>query len=664
MLLLQALFLWLMVSTLILGGAMLFHRFFPNESPWFGFIVPPVALVVLLNFIEHLVALPVLLYLLPVLLGGIVWLMVTERTFKQPLILPSFLFLASFAFTFGIRCINPDIAFTSDGISDLNMVNNFSQGQTLPPVDTWMPPFHFEWYYDLQHYAASVLERILGVKIGVAYNLSHALLSALTCVLASGAAWRISNGKWWIVLAMPLLIESAATGSSAYLFLTSRTTDLWMTSDLSSGMVNPPDANPIWTWLAHDLPSALAGQSPDEILKHQTLRLQPPGFWTWRDEYHANASGHLLTLLAILVVAELVHARRTMWPWVLAGLTPILAVTASAWALPITALLCWITLPLALLHGRRPVAAGATVIASVTGLMLLWPAFYQVTSSPQAPPIQWIDPIDRVPLLEFLFQWWPILALWICGCVCFRQLSFGLRWVVIVVPLMLIGIELITIDARYNTIEKMWGYTWSAGLVALFPFVAARSGLAYRFVTFILLCSALISFFTFTKTNLTGGGYGAAFHLDGTHYITGDAKNPNDQQKRRMLQLLTQTRHATYLSGKCTWCYNEAPTLAAFTGNRSYIAWSWFESLTNYSNQADDRDKLDNDFYSGAMTNRLQFLQDNRITGVLVWPGDELSDDAVASLRKDLEPAYEYVDCKGLGAKNAGVFLLRPLPQN
>jgi hypothetical protein len=662
MLILQALLLWLIVSLLILGGAMIFHRLFPAESPWFGFLVPPLALVILLNFIEHFFALPVLLYLLPLLLGGIVWQMVSQRGFRPPLVLPSFVFLALFAFTFGIRCIQPDISFTSDGISDLNMVNNFSQGQTLPPTDTWMPPFPFEWYYGLQHYAASILERLMGVKIGVAYNLSHALLSALTCVMAAGAGWRLSGGKLWITLAMPLLIESAATGSSAYLFLTSHTTDLWMTSDLSGGMVNPPDANPIWPWLAHDLPAALIGQSPDEILKHQTLRLQPPGFWTWRDEYHANASGHLITLFSILTIAELAEVRRTIWPWILAAVIPFLAVTASAWALPLTALLCWGSLVLAPLSGRRPAMAGPAVLAACVALMLLWPAFYQVTSSPQAPPIMWINPLDRAPLLEFMVQWWPIVALWICGCVCFRQLSFGVRWIVIVVPLMLIGIELITIDTRYNTIEKMWGYTWAAALVALFPVVAGRAGVAYRFVTFILLGSALISFFTFTKMALDGLGGGAMFHLEGTHYLTGDVQDPNDQQKRQMLQLLTQTKHVTYLSGKCAWCYNEAPTLAAFTGNKSFIAWSWFESLTNYSNEADRREKLDDDFYSGAMTNRLQFLRDNQIGGVLVWPGDELSDDTVASLRKDLEPTYEYIDCKGAGPKNAGVFLLRSPP--
>jgi len=47
--------------------------------------------------------------------------------------------------------------------------------------------------------------------------------------------------------------------------------------------------------------------------------------------------------------------------------------------------------------------------------------------------------------------------------------------------------------------------------------------------------------------------------------------------------------------------------------------------------------------------------------GVIIWPDDDLSDDFLAHLRSELEPTYDYVDCKGDGSKNAGVFLRRPL---
>jgi hypothetical protein len=57
------------------------------------------------------------------------------------------------------------------------------------------------------------------------------------------------------------------------------------------------------------------------------------------------------------------------------------------------------------------------------------------------------------------------------------------------------------------------------------------------------------------------------------------------------------------------------------------------------------------------MANRLDFLRSNRITGVLIWPDDDISDDALNALKNELAPDYNYVDCKGDGPKNAGVFV-------
>ena len=633
---------------------MLFHWLFPEESPWFGFLVPPVAVVLFFNFVEHLFALPSLLLLLPLLLGATVWMWVSGKFYRPALLLPSVIFLVSFAFTFLVRCLHADISFTSDGISDLNMVNNFSQGQALPPPDCWMPGYHFEWYYDLQHYGASIVERLLNIKIGVAYNLAHALISALTCVAGAAAAWRISGGKIWITAAVPFLLESASTGTTAYLLLFCHSNDLWLPFDLSGGMTLPhPDNNPVWqsplwNWLNWDPRPAVAHLQPPA-----TLRLQVPGIWTWRDEYHANASGHLLSLFSIAVIVELVQEKKAIWPWVLALITPLLAVTASAWALPMTTLLCWGMVGIAYAYGYRPASNRATIVTLFIALTLLWPAVYNATSSPEFPPSGWIDPKDRVPILEFLVQWWPIILLWICGLVCVRSLSISLRWVLVIVPVMLIGIEMITIDSRYNTIEKMWGYTWGAGLVALFPFVASRTAVAFRLVTVVLLLSAFCGFYAFVHDLFLGTWDGAAFHLEGTAYIT------NDDQKGRMLQILGQSKHKVFLSGKSEYCYNEAPALAVFTNNKSYIAWYWFESLTNFIKEADYRKKLNDDFYSGAMTDRLHFLESNQIDGVLIWPDDGISDEQLDALKKELASAYDYTDCKGEGAKNAGVFLHR-----
>ena len=68
--------------------------------------------------------------------------------------------------------------------------------------------------------------------------------------------------------------------------------------------------------------------------------------------------------------------------------------------------------------------------------------------------------------------------------------------------------------------------------------------------------------------------------------------------------------------------------------------------------------------YSGEMKDRLDFLKSKHIAGVIIWPGDEISDDSLAALRKELESVYDYIDCKGNGEKNAGVFVLRNPEKN
>ena len=123
---------------------------------------------------------------------------------------------------------------------------------------------------------------------------------------------------------------------------------------------------------------------------------------------------------------------------------------------------------------------------------------------------------------------------------------------------------------------------------------------------------------------------------------------------------MNRTKHVTYLTGKCiNFNYYEAPALAVFTENRSYATWTYFESVANYREEAEYREKQNNDFYSGAMLKRLQFLQSHNVHGVIVWPDDNISNDALEALAKELDSDYEYIDCRGDGDKNAGVFVLR-----
>jgi len=701
MLLLRALLLWSLVSLHVVAGAVLFRRLFGRESNWYGVLVPMLAFCMFLNFIENFIPIHSLLWLLPFTTIGSILLLVrpsiTWEEFRhlinpvpahasgpaavpadEPssdrsglwgeglrpaapapikpalsvfswdgLRLPLGIFLVSFAFTFFIRCVEPDILPSSDGLADLNLLANFTKGETLPPTDGWMPPFKLQYYYTFHHYAASLLTRLLGVDIGTGYNLSHALLSAFTCFVAAAAAWRIT-GRVWITLLLPFMIESAATGSSAYLLLTEPDPSPWIMDNLSGGLnyhdgSDHHDNNPIWKLLA---------TAPHR----ERLELQVPGFWTWRDEYHSNAAGHFLTLFAVWLLMELAANERRNWPWIAAVLVPFIAILSSTWALPITALLCGGGLAIALLSKRRPENPTFVFIAVAVGLVCVWPTLQPTFSGPNSPPVMWNHIEWRTPLYEFLIQWWPIYTLWLSLFFVWNKLPAGLKWAHAAVPFMLIAIEFINIDqGRYNTIEKMWGYTYGVGLVAFFSAVAMRPGIGYRLLTGVLLFSAIISLFGWLHTTFRWVDWKkSAWHLEGNGVLR------NDPQRARLLQVLSQLRNATLLTGKVEWAYNSSPAVAVFSGNQTYIAWTFSEERYGHKGENDYRAQQVNDFYAGKAPDPLGFLTSHSIAAVVIWPDDNIPDDLVTTLKGQLEPYFNYIDCRGDGSNNAGVFMYQP----
>jgi hypothetical protein len=284
----------------------------------------------------------------------------------------------------------------------------------------------------------------------------------------------------------------------------------------------------------------------------------------------------------------------------------------------------------------------------------MWPSLMPLFSSPIPTPVMWNHHEWRTPLIEFLIQWWPVIILWVSLVFVWPRLSTPVKWATLVVPLMLIGIENINIeDGRYNTIEKMWGYTYGAGLVAFFSAVAMRRAIAFRLVTVIILASASVALFGWMRWDL----HWNAWHLEGDGILR------QDPQRTRLLQVLSQFHRKTVLTGKVDWDYYDSPALAVFSGNRDYIAWTWAEEHYGHQGENDFRAAQVNDFYAGKTADPLGFLTGNSIQAVVIWPDDKISDNLLATLKTKLAPNYVYVDCRGDGSDNAGVFLRQPAPR-
>lgn len=642
MLFFSDLVLWLLISFHFVGAATVFRRLFPDESPWLGYLIPPLLFVMVLNFIEHLVALPSLLWLLPVTLGGFCWSIFSPGYSWKGLRVPTFFFLFAFAFNFAIKCFHPEIP-TNDAMADMNRILDFCFGEKLPPTDGWLPPFDHRWYYTYQHYAASVVKRLFNLDIGTAYNTTFTVLNALVCFTGTGIAYLASGYRAWVAFLIMLAIESGFTGSTPSLILTMKDVDFGYATDLNEG------------WRAHD-PNPMF-----QLLKnspHEALVLEDPGHWIWEDQFHANLSGFLMTFLAAFTTLEALGTRRGNWPWICLLAIPALTLVAATWYFLLTSILCLGALIVALSLRRKPENRAFVLIGTIIALGLLWPTLTAFTSWPHHQSLIW-TPVDwRTPFWVFVFQWWPIYLPWLACFFLWRRMNAGMRWLHFSIFLLYMFVELFNVgDWRWDTIEKMWGAIFGLGLAVLLPpLIVSRNYFCRVVAIFVLFCSLLTLSVRLSRVERWVDWDAGFLRLQGDNYMRHDDYEP------RMLQVLGQLHKSTILAGKCIWNYSPPPGLAVFTENRCYIAWFCSEQICGHGGEAEYRTAQNNAFYAGKMADPLGFLRANQIDAVMIWPDDNISDDLLARLRQQLASAYEYVDCGQKDGKKAGIFLIRPLP--
>jgi hypothetical protein len=633
---------WLLIVHVI-GAAVLFRRFFPRESPWFGFLVPILALLSVLNFIEHYIALPNLGWLLPLTLGGSLWTIFKPGYSWEGLRFPSILFVVTFTFLFGLKCVQPDISTNSEGMSNLIRVLNYSLGGTLPPVDCALPPYDYGGYYTFQHYGAAIVKRLFSLDVGTAYNLSFAFLMAWICLMGAGVAHFISGKKWVAVLTMLILLASSTGSLPILIFYGPRGPDYGLSTSLNLYW-DQPNLSPFAWICAHDK-------------THPILILVPPVYALYWSEFHASLGGAFMTIAAALASVEVFRPGRYNWSWICLLVLPMATIITSAMFFFVVVFYCLGSLIFALLAGRRPSDWKMVCLVGAVGILLLWPSVYSLLSNPLKQTFLWSPAEDRTPLWMFAIEWWPVYLPWLFLCLAWRRLDFMGRWLHAAVPLLLIGVELFTVDDRSFTTEKMWGAIYGAGQVTLLPCLFRQKGPLYRGLGVFLFLNALLCLGALLKVY-----YWDSFDARNFCHIQGDCVVHNDPQEIRLEQALRRLHGATILPGKAYWAFNDAPSVVTFSENRCFIAYTYQEFHAGHEEESLYRCKLNNDFYDGKLADPISFLRSNNIDAVLIWPGDTISDQLLRQIKTSIASDYLYVDCKMDGPNNAGVFFRLNVP--
>jgi uncharacterized membrane protein len=668
MLLLRAALLEFLVCYHVVGAAVLFRRLFPRESPWLAFILPTLMVMFVFNFIEHCVALPELVWLLPVTVAGLGWAMLEPGPLRAPwgapitttrrsdalegMALPTWVFLGIFTWAFGIRCLNPSITCNTEGVADMARVLDFSLGSRLPAVDTWCPPYDHGGYYTFQHYGASLLKRLFALDIGTAYNMGFVLLNTLVIYVGAGAAYYLGGRRTWICLATALVLLANYKGASLLLIIWNTLHpvpnvydifDARLANDIGDGWNDPTRHNPFGWIYSHPPP---------------TLRMFPPAYDLYFPEFHANISGHFLTLATLLAGAETFRENRANWPWVCLLVFPFMCIIAATWFIVTVAVLCAGCLLAALVAGRRP--ESWTWVGVVTGaaLLCIWPSIDTLVAGSASYPVDvhftpWVEYTNP---WEFLIQWWPVIIPWLCLFFVWPRMNLLARWLHVAVPLLLIFFEVVTFADRGLTIEKNWGAIYGAGTVAFLPLVFAVRNSFYRVVSVIFIFIGVVFFAANATMSYDGAWAPDNFRLQG------DIIMQIDPQKKRIEQVLKRFHGVTVLPGKSVYSYNEAPSVVGFSENMCYIAWFMQEDQCGHGGEAQFRDQQTNAFYAGTLPDPVGFLRSNNIAAVMIYPDDKIPDEVLGKIKGELADEYYYVDCKGTdpgATSNAGVFIKR-----
>jgi hypothetical protein len=642
MLLLRVALLAGLICLHVVGGAVVFRKLFPRESPWWGFFLPTLGLVALLDFIEHGLAASQLFWLLPFSTVALVLMLARAGRSWKALRLPGAVFLGVFAFTLTIKCLQPDINFYfTEGMTDTNRILDFCLGDRLPPTDSWLPPYAHSGYYTFMHYGASVLKRLLGVDVGTACNLSSALVSALMLVGAGAAAYSLSRGRVLVTILVVAVVAGGFTGSSPWLTLLRPADPMPIaTIDIGGGVDDPPHA--IFSWF-------LKRDAPDIA-----YRLYTPGSYIYYPEFHATMGGELVAIWLVFAAAEVLLRKRAIFPWIYLIVAPFLAFITCSWDVFMVIVLAGLSLVFAWLIGRWPSRPVSVAVGAALGVVLLWPAVNDLTQGSARQSFHWSMDLFH-DCWTLVFQWWPIYLPWLALCLAWKSMNVPARWLHFVfVPVMLCT-ELFFVFERGTMLEKTWGCAFGMGMVMLYPALFRQKGWACRALAAVIMLTSFASLGAWANGNYTyAGSTDDGLYLEGDHFLKGDPV------LCRMKEVLSRIQGCVVLTGQAHYAWFESPVLPMFTGNRCYLGWTNAEEACGRASEADFRQQQINDFYAGKMTAPLSFLKAGDIAAVMVWPDDKISDAWLESMKTALASEYTYFDCRGAGADNAGIFLRNP----
>jgi uncharacterized membrane protein len=577
-------------------------------------VASPIALVVALFSLEHFVGLGRLGWLFPLTTAGSIWVVARGRTFLRERWRTELLFLGAFLYALLWRYAFPDIDASSEKITDLTLIANYAGGGRLPPVDRWLPPFRFDMYYALQHYAAALIGRIFSTTPGSSYNLGFCTIVALSTTAAGATAMLLVRRRLPAILLTASFLVGG-TGIAPIIRMVNPSPPLFASVRFIGSFLTPESATlPFGKWLVSA--SRITPETPD-------LPVETLSYLVGLGDYHPPLSGYLLLMLALLAIAHIEADLASKASHVLLAASVPLTIACNCWQFPLQAVL--VAGYLFLRHrSRAPVPWKAVAGGFAVSLLLLEPflAHFGPASAATQMAIRMVPATLRTPPILGLATFYPLIAVialhLLFGERSRRTVGLCLLWVAL-----LAFSEIFYVDdlyggkfERFNTALKWWAWIYSGGMMMVGAFnLRARSAVC-RWGTaavLVLVCSFGVEL----------GAYYFGTPKPHLGQLDGDAGIREDAGERAMLDLLRSEPPAIVLQRIPQGAYTIQPALTILAGQTAFLGWANHENVWR-GNRSDieARRREVEAFYRGDLPDSSFWLEANRVRYVL-WLRDD-----------------------------------------
>ncbi len=617
--------------------------------------------VLVLFFIEHLIGLGKIFWMLPITVILGLWMIWNVNTKEQGKIFWQSELVFVFAFLYGLfwRYSFPSISPSSEKITDLFFISNYYPGDTLPPLDNWNPPHLFDYYYAFQHYAAALLGRVFNLEIGTCYNLAFALIAALPLTLAwSMSGYYIQKKALRFLLVCTLAF--GGTGFSPILYFTNQASDTPSTQNKNEWVQHGRDIENISRqniissarYIGGELDSTSQKDRPvsKSTNKGVTPESKTPlvlpsenyGYQFFLGDYHPPTGGFLILFLAIALIASAENSRQSRASQALLALcVPVMLIT-NTWTFPLLVLLILGWLAFRLMY-KLPVDWLALFAGGVAGTFLIYPFLIGFTSNSLPTPIKFVSENLHTPISRFIGLHWPVLLLLSFGFFEKKYRRFSLTLSITWLSLLFIS-EFVYIDdptgaqyERTNSVMKWWGWIQTGVIATLGAVCLGSSRKWIRWATVVVFIIINIAAIDLAKYwYYSGKQYQGK--LAGHHWYTQTATN------RMMFEFLKEAPKGVVLERILDNSFSNTSIYSIFNNKPVLLGWplhlnTWHGDVPRIWILKDEIES----FYRGEMDGSLVWLMSHNVEYIVFGPSDNNSNfDIINNQIKSMYSWQEY----------------------